>query len=246
VASRSFSRSFRIRSEFSRIAVTLLNSTTSGKSSGMASTHGVHVVDGRERPRSDRTFHEVLDQGLRLGPSWPVWDLAFWLWKLGELSDVPEGIVEPYRLVIEGLTTAGAEMWSAIGCPYERAIALTHGDQTTQLEAIETLETLGVTAVVAKLRKTLRDQGLPVPRGKGLRTRTHPAGLAARQAEVLQLLNEGLSNTAVADRLFVSPRTVENHVSAVLAKLDSHTRQEAVARARAEGLLPDNGADTGP
>ncbi len=52
-----------------------------------------------------------------------------------------------------------------------------------------------------------------------------------------QLLGEGLSNTEIADRLFVSPRTVENHVSAVLATLNVSTREEAVGRARTDGLM---------
>lgn len=132
---------------------------------------------------------------------------------------------------------AAAEMWLEIGCPYERAIALAHGDLAAKLKALEILETLGAAAVAAKIRKALRDQGVSVPRGKGQATRTHAAGLTARQAEVLQLLDEALSNTEIADRLFVSPRTVENHVSAVLSKLDSSTRQEAVSRARSDGLL---------
>ncbi len=161
-----------------------------------------------------------------------------WLWKLGELSEVPEGIAEPYRLVIEGEPMAAAKIWSAIGCPYERGIALSHGDQAAQLEALDVFETLGATAVAAKLRKALRDQGVSVSRGKGRTTRKHGAGLTARQAEVLQLLDEGLSNIEIADRLFVSPRTVEHHVSAVLAKLDSSTREKAVETASQQGLLP--------
>lgn len=182
-------------------------------------------------------IRDVMEAGLQLGFRWSTGSLAFWLWKLGELSDAPKGIAEPYRLMIEGEPLTAAEMWSAIGCPYERAIALAHGDQTDQLEALEVLETLGATAVAAKLRKALRDQGVSVPRGKGQKTREHAAGLTARQAEILQLLDEGLSNTEIADRLFVSPRTVENHVSAVLAKLHSSTREEAVSRARREGLI---------
>jgi DNA-binding NarL/FixJ family response regulator len=71
-------------------------------------------------------------------------------------------------------------------------------------------------------------------------TRRHAAGLTARQAEVLQLLDEGLSNIKIADRLFVSPRTIEHHVSAVLTKLDASTREEAVTQAHAEGLLTIN------
>ncbi len=129
-------------------------------------------------------------------------------------------------------------MWLAIGCPYERAIALAHGDQAAQLEALDVFDTLGATAVAAKLRMALRDQGVSVSRGKGRTTREHGAGLTARQAEVLQLLDVGLSNIEIADRLFVSPRTVEHHVSAVLSKLDSSTREEAVETASQQGLLP--------
>ena len=179
----------------------------------------------------------VMEAGLDLGFEWSPGSIAFWLWKLGELSEAPEGIAEPYRLVIEGEPMAAAEMWSAIGCPYEEAIALAHGDQTAQLDALETFETLGATAVAAKLRKSLRDQGLSVPRGKGRKTRTHAAGLTARQAEVLSLVAERLSNTEIADRLFLSPRTVEHHVAAVISKLDVSTREEAVETASSRGLL---------
>jgi DNA-binding CsgD family transcriptional regulator len=189
-----------------------------------------------DTPAAD--IRKVMQAGLDLGFIWSPGSIAFWLWKLGELSEAPEGIAEPYRLMIEGEPMAAAEMWASIGCPYERAIALAHGDPTAQLEALERLETLGATAVAAKLRKALRDQGLALPRGKSRATRSHAAGLTGRQAEVLQLLDEGLSNTEIADRLFVSPRTVEHHVSAVLSKLDSSTRQEAVEAASRQGLLP--------
>ncbi len=183
-------------------------------------------------------------QSLDLGFEWSPGSIALWLWKLGELTQIPEGIAEPYRLVIDGDPMAAAELWAMIGSPYERAIALAHSDQTAQLEALEVLDTLGASAVAAKLRKALRDQGVPVPRGKSRTTRDHAAGLTARQAEVLQLLDEGLSNTEIADRLFVSPRTIEHHVSAILAKLDSNTRAEAVTRAHTEGLLTSNDPPT--
>ena len=101
---------------------------------------------------------------------------------------------------------AAAELWAMTGSPYERAIALAHSDQTAQLEALEVLDALGASAVAAQLIKALRDQGVSAPRGKSRTTRDHAAGLT------LQLLDEGLSNTEIADRLFVSPRTIENHV----------------------------------
>jgi DNA-binding CsgD family transcriptional regulator len=182
-------------------------------------------------------FREVLDEGLRLEFPWDGGDLAFWLWKLGELPATPEGIAEPYRLVIEGKPVEAATIWEAKGIPYERALALMDGDETTQLEALEIYGTLGATSVAAKLRKTLRDQGVSVPRGLRRETRRHAAGLTARQTEVLALLAEDMSNLDIADQLFLSPRTVEHHVAAVMSKLNASTRHEAVVLASEQGLL---------
>jgi DNA-binding CsgD family transcriptional regulator/tetratricopeptide (TPR) repeat protein len=184
-----------------------------------------------------RRFSELLVDERRFNFSWRAGWLAFWLWMLGELTEPPEGIAEPYRLVIEGNPMEAAEIWESKGIPYERALALMHGDRDARLEALDVLDGLGATAVAAKLKGELRDDGVAVPRGKARETRRNAAGLTARQAEVLGLLGEGLSNTEIADRLFVSPRTVENHVSAVLAKLDTSTRDGAVERARLDGLL---------
>ncbi|MDN5933039.1 MAG: helix-turn-helix transcriptional regulator, partial [Pseudonocardia sp.] len=68
-------------------------------------------------------------------------------------------------------------------------------------------------------------------------TRANPAGLTDRQLEVLRLLADGLSNVEIADRLVVSPRTVEHHVAAVLGKRGTPTRRAAGRRAQALGLL---------
>ena len=194
-------------------------------------------LTGERDPDRTARFLEVLEEGVRLGSSWPAGSLAFWLWKLGELGDAPEGIAKPYRLVMEGKAAEAAAILEEKGIPYERGLALMHGDPASRLEALEVFETLGATAVAAKLRETLRDEGVSVPRGKGRKTRGHAAGLTARQSEVLELLDEGLSNIEIADRLFLSPRTAEHHVAAVLTKLDSSTRDDAVSRARSEGLL---------
>jgi DNA-binding NarL/FixJ family response regulator len=55
--------------------------------------------------------------------------------------------------------------------------------------------------------------------------------------EVLSLLAEGLSNVDIADRLFLSSRTVEHHVAAVMSKLNASTRDQAVTTAAEQGLL---------
>jgi len=61
-------------------------------------------------------------------------------------------------------------------------------------------------------------------------------GLTAREAHVLRLLADGLSNQAIASRLGLAPKTVRNQVSTILTKLGVDTRVEAAARARAAGL----------
>jgi len=187
---------------------------------------------------TDRTayFGTLMNEVIGLGNRWDTGELALWLWKLDELAEVPEGIAEPYRLTMQGEPIAAAGIWEKLGYPYEKAIALSHGNATSQLEALNILETLGATAVADRLRQSLRDQGISTPRRR--RTATGSAvGLTKRQTEVLSLLAEQLSNIEIADRLFLSPRTVEHHVAAVMGKLDVSSRDEAVGKAADTGIL---------
>jgi DNA-binding NarL/FixJ family response regulator len=88
--------------------------------------------------------------------------------------------------------------------------------------------------------RELRELGVrDVPRGPRATTRANDAELTPRELEVLQLLAEGLRNASIADRLVVSRRTVDHHVSAVLRKLEASSRGEAVAAAGRLGLLQD-------
>jgi DNA-binding CsgD family transcriptional regulator len=68
--------------------------------------------------------------------------------------------------------------------------------------------------------------------------RPPPVHLAARELDVLALVALGCSNREVAVRLFVRPETVKSYLGAAMAKLDAHTRLEAVVHARKLGLLP--------
>ena len=67
--------------------------------------------------------------------------------------------------------------------------------------------------------------------------RTTVGGLTTRQVEVLVLLADGLTNREISSRLFVSVKTVDHHVSAILLKLEASTRHEAVKVAREQGLV---------
>jgi DNA-binding NarL/FixJ family response regulator len=62
--------------------------------------------------------------------------------------------------------------------------------------------------------------------------------LTRREVEVLELLGEGLRNRQIADRLFITERTVKNHISSILAKLHVNDRTEAALVAARHGLTP--------
>ncbi len=97
---------------------------------------------------------------------------------------------------------------------------------------------LGAAAAAAIVARRLRERGVRgIPRGPRPRTRENPAGLTARELEVLALLADGLRNAQIAERLVVSAKTAEHHVSAILRKLDVRTRGEAVAAAARLGLI---------
>ncbi len=60
--------------------------------------------------------------------------------------------------------------------------------------------------------------------------------LTDREREILELIGQGHSNTAIAQRLVLAPKTVRNHVSRVFAKLQVADRSQAIIRARDAGL----------
>ena len=194
-------------------------------------------LSAEHNPELVKRLTEILATGVALGKPWPSGPLAFWMWKLGLLTNAPDGTADSYAWIIKGEYTKSAEFWREKGIPYEEGLALMHGNETEQISAIRIFEDLGAVAVANKVRRALLEQGARVPRGKSFATRDHAAGLTARQAEVLALLAQGRTNANIADELFVSYRTVENHVSAILMKLDVATRDAAVASACDRGIL---------
>jgi ATP/maltotriose-dependent transcriptional regulator MalT len=109
-----------------------------------------------------------------------------------------------------------------------RALATSSPDVAvdTARHAHSELEALGARRdadAAAALMRTLGAKGRAGPRSVGL--------LSRREVEVLRLLGEGLSNRQIAERLFISPKTAEHHVSRIYAKLGVGTRAEAAAYA---------------
>ena len=127
---------------------------------------------------------------------------------------------------------AAADAFGAVGWTYDRALMLSLlDDEESLVEAIEIARGLSAEPLTRRVTLRMRELGIRVPAGPREATRANPAGLTARQLEVLALLAEGLTNAEIAERLVVSPRTAEHHVAAVLTKLGAATRREAVRRA---------------
>lgn len=183
--------------------------------------------------------NDALALALKFGDSWTAGQLAYWRWHAGVDDQLPDELVaEPYRLSIAGEWRAAAERWRQIGCPYEAALALVDADDEDALrQAFDELSALGARPAAAIAARRLRERGVRgIPRGPRPATRENPAGLTARELEVLALLSEGLRNAQIAERLVVSDRTVGHHVSAILRKLNVRTRGEASAEAMRLGV----------
>jgi DNA-binding NarL/FixJ family response regulator len=157
---------------------------------------------------------------------------------LGEPVAGTHRFATPFREHCEGKWPEAAAGWQALGRPYEEALALSAGDDAAQRQALDIFDRLGAVPAAARLRRQMRADGArAVPRGPIAVTRANSAGLTRRQVQVLGLVAEGLSNTEIASRLCISAKTAEHHVSAIMARLDTPTRQKAAAAARNRGLL---------
>jgi DNA-binding CsgD family transcriptional regulator len=147
----------------------------------------------------------------------------------------------PYGLALSGRWDEAAGEWTRQTVPYEAAVALS---QTADVEALRRayaeLQRLGARPLATVVARKLRGLGVrDLPRGPRPATRANEAALTPREVEVLTLIAEGLRNADIAERLVVSRRTVDHHVSSILRKLDARTRGEAVAAAGRLELLQD-------
>ena len=179
----------------------------------------------------------VFEEAARLGDRVHQAELGYWLAKAGQPIQLASD--HPYALQAAGRWREAAAAWEAAGQPYERAAALAESsDPQHLLTALEMLDELDAKPLATEVRSRLRELGMTrIPRGPRGETRANPAGLTARQVDVLRLLGQGLTNAEIASQLVVSVRTVESHVAAVLDKLGVASRREAVACAADLGVL---------
>ena len=134
----------------------------------------------------DRTATEAATGfalAVQAGHPWFAGELACWLWRAGELPEVPAVAAEPYRLLLAGDWRAAAGAWQALGCPYEQAQTLALGDEEASLQALGLLDGLGGRRTAQRLRRQLRRRGnLRVPRGPNRATAANPAGLTGSRS----------------------------------------------------------------
>ena len=131
--------------------------------------------------------------------------------------------------------------WTRQGFPYEAALALSQtGDVEALRDAHAECRRLGAGPLATIVARELRELGVrDLPRGPRPTTRANEAELTARELDVLALVAEGLRNADIAERLFVSRRTVDHHVSAILRKLGAARAARRSRRRGRLGLLED-------
>jgi DNA-binding CsgD family transcriptional regulator len=172
---------------------------------------------------------------------WAVGELGHWLRVAGAATDPAARVGVPYALQAAGDWAGAAQAWRELGCPYEMALALAEVDDSERrLDALRELQRCGAWPAAELLARRLREGGVrDLPRRPRRATRVNPAQLTERQLDVLDLLADGLRNADIAARLHISPKTVDHHVSAILAKVGVESRQDAARWARELGVTKD-------
>jgi len=147
------------------------------------------------------------------------------------------------------LCLAAAAAWDALGEPYPLAGALLRAAEADLADgqraaataalsrAADLAHSIGAAPLLAEVELLARRGRIKLAADKRGTARADRFGLTPRETEVLRLVADGLSNTAIADQLFISVKTVSVHISNILAKLGVASRAEAAALAHRRKLL---------
>jgi predicted ATPase/DNA-binding CsgD family transcriptional regulator len=186
----------------------------------------------------DERARKLLEEGLKLSA------------ELGNEADVAhclEGLASMYGA--EGKIVRAARLWGAEETLLEKLEDATytyvpdrslHRNQVA--DAGSQLDEAAWTAAWTEGRTMSLEQAVEYaleqePAPEPAATEPYPAGLSAREAEVLRLVANGLTNAEVAEKLFLSSRTVDWHLGSIYRKLGLHSRTEAARFASDHGLL---------
>jgi DNA-binding CsgD family transcriptional regulator len=187
------------------------------------------------REETEAAFHKALS----MDAWWHVGELACWRRRAGIHEQVDGRLPERYAGELRGDFAGAAELWAALGCDYDAAMALASAEDEELLkQSLVKLQRLGARTAATVVARKLRARGVTgISRGPRASTQRNSALLTQRELEVLKLIARGTRNSEIARRLFLAPKTVDHHVSAILRKLAVDSRVEAAREAARLGLL---------
>jgi DNA-binding CsgD family transcriptional regulator/tetratricopeptide (TPR) repeat protein len=161
-------------------------------------------------------------------------EMTYWCWRTGVRGPESHDREHPFELQVAGHPVQAARRWQAMGFPYHQADALADSpDEADQRRARTIFSSLGVGARAGEITRRLQPAG-----------RANPGGLTGRQLEIAGLIAAHLTNQEIAERLYLSIRTVDSHVSAILGKLAVSNRRHAAQRCQDLGIVGTRGAQS--
>ena len=168
---------------------------------------------------------------------WALGTIAPWRHRAGIATTLYAAVPSPFAAELEGDPALAAKLWKQLGSPYDAAVAgAASQDEAIQRESLDELQRLGAAAPAAIVARRLRARGARnIRRGPHAQTHANPAGLTARELEVLRLLAQGATDIEIAAKLFLADRTVSHHVSAILGKLHVRTAPRPPRRPSGSG-----------
>ncbi len=182
---------------------------------------------------------EAYEEAVGRTDLWRLGSVAIWVARLGASVSLPGNLPEPYALEIAGDWHGAVAAWERLGRTYDAALTriVNSTDDAELRGTLAFLDDLGARATAAAARRRMKHLGMTsIPRGPRATTRGTPAGLTAREQEVLALITEGLPDKEISRRLVISERTVHHHVSSILAKIGAPTRLAAAREAARLGV----------
>lgn len=180
--------------------------------------------------------------------TWNQGEIAVWLKRAGrDIGDCPvEQLPLVHQLELEGQHAEASLEWSRLGLPLASAysMAFCPAEMAAELlpRAYKQAVALQAQPLVDLVDRRARQFGVTGKLPKKMRgpysaARAHPLGLTKREQDVLELIVDGMSNKEIAEVLGRSERTVEHHVSSLLAKLNVSNRMGALLKVRNEPWL---------
>lgn len=176
---------------------------------------------------------------------WRRAEVWFWSRQCGMdvTSDHFDDLPEPYLCLLEEDYQSAASQFSKLGLCYHEAYShFLRGDEAGLITSHKLFMGMGARKMEERCRARAMELGISgklarKSRGPYSASRSHPLGLTQREQEILGELAKGATNREIAETLSRSRRTVENHVSSVLQKLNVSSRTDVLLRVQNEPWL---------